>query len=44
MKIYADNHRGNYKNYKVGDTVLIKNQSSRKFDPVYKPVPYQVVQ
>ena len=43
MKRYADKNRGNYKEFDVGDTVLVKNQNNRKFDPIYQPIPFKVV-
>ena len=43
MKKYADKRRGQFENFNQGDTVLIRNDRKGKFDPVYKPNKFTVI-
>ena len=44
MKYNADEYKNNYKNFNIGDKVLIKNDIPGKMQPIYKPKIYEVVQ
>ena len=44
MKHNADKYKNDYKHFKIGDKVLIKNDIPGKMQPIYKPKIYEVVQ